>query len=381
MSILIATDSYKGCLTSLEAGKAMERGVHDALPHALTTVLPISDGGEGMLLAFAEGCGGQSVHLKAHDALMHPIETAFVWDENQHTAYIELAATAGLTLLKPEERHPMRTTTFGVGETIRAALAMGARTIVVGLGGSATNDGGTGMAEALGFRFRDQWGKVLHGRGENLKNIETIDDFLVPEALKKARFIAACDVKAPLCGPQGAAKVFATQKGASAEEVERLDEGLLHFGTLLSRYSGSKVTQQEGAGAAGGTGAALLALLGAHMESGIRLLLKTTRYVRAFSLCDAILTGEGCMDRQTSMGKAAWGLLQEGRRLGKPVYAIAGSIGRDTLPEKLGFTAALTATPAGMPLAEALQPTIAKQNIQNAARRLFMSEKNFNTCK
>ena len=371
MNIIIASDSFKGCLSSVEAGRAMAEGVALSGSDADVEVLPVSDGGEGMLDAFAACAGADFYELQAHDPLMRSRISRYAFSSETATAFVELAETAGLTLLQPTERHPMVTTTFGVGETLLAALRAGATRIIIGLGGSATNDGGMGLAVALGYRFLDGKGCELAPCGKSLGQVMHIDDSRVSSAWHEVDWVAACDVQAPLCGPQGAVRVFASQKGATSSELEELEAGMQHYGKVLSDYCGQDVRQAPGAGAAGGVGAALMGLLHAQMQSGISLLLRTPRYVSAFNRADLILTGEGKMDGQTSMGKAAWGVLQEGIHRQVPVWAIAGCVeGRQELLQS-GFARLAAATPDGMPLSKALQPAIARQNICQATCALF----------
>ena len=371
MNIIIASDSFKGCLSSVEAGRAMAEGVALSGSDADVEVLPVSDGGEGLLDAFAACAGADFYELQAHDPLMRSRTSRYAFLSDTATAFVELAETAGLTLLQPPERHPMVTTTFGVGETLQAALRAGATRIIIGLGGSATNDGGMGLAVALGYRFLDGKGCELAPCGKSLGQVMHIDDSRVSSAWHEVDWVAACDVQAPLCGPQGAVRVFAAQKGATSSELEELEAGMQHYGKVLSDYCGQDVRQAPGAGAAGGVGAALMGLLHAQMQSGISLLLRTPRYVSAFQRAHLILTGEGKMDGQTSMGKAAWGVLQEGIHRQVPVWAIAGCVeGRQELLQS-GFARLAAATPDGMPLSKALQPAIARQNICQATCALF----------
>ena len=371
MNIIIASDSFKGCLSSVEAGRAMAEGVALSGSDADVEVLPVSDGGEGMLDAFAACAGADFYELQAHDPLMRRLTSRYAFSSATSTAFVELAETAGLTLLQPTERHPMVTTTFGVGETLLAALRAGATRIIIGLGGSATNDGGMGLATALGYRFLDGKGCELAPCGKSLGQVMHIDDSRVSSAWHEVNWVAACDVQAPLCGPQGAVRVFAAQKGATSSELEELEAGMQHYGKVLSDYCGQDVRQAPGAGAAGGVGAALMGLLHAQMQSGISLLLRTPRYVSAFQRAHLILAGEGKMDGQTSMGKAAWGVLQEGIQRQVPVWAIAGCVeGRQELLQS-GFARLAAATPDGMPLSKALQPAIARQNICQATCALF----------
>ena len=371
MNIIIASDSFKGCLSSVEAGRAMAEGVALSGSDADVEVLPVSDGGEGMLDAFAACAGAEFCELQAHDPLMQRLTSRYAFSSETATAFVELAETAGLTLLQPTERHPMVTTTFGVGETLLAALRAGATRVILGLGGSATNDGGMGLAVALGYRFLDGKGCELAPCGKSLGQVMHIDDSRVSSAWHEVDWVAACDVQAPLCGPQGAVRVFASQKGATSSELEELEAGMQHYGKVLSDYCGQDVRQIPGAGAAGGVGAVVMGLLHAQMQSGISLLLRTPRYVSAFQRAHLILTGEGKMDGQTLMGKAAWGVLQEGIHRQVPVWAIAGCVEERQELLQLGFARLAAATPDGMPLSKALQPAIARQNICQATCALF----------
>lgn len=374
MNIIIASDSFKGCLSSVEAGRAMAEGVALSGSDADVEVLPVSDGGEGMLDAFAACAGADFYELQAHDPLMRSRTSRYAFLSDTATAFVELAETAGLTLLQPTERHPMVTTTFGVGETLLAALRAGATRIIIGLGGSATNDGGMGLAVALGYRFLDGKGCELAPCGKSLGQVMHIDDSRVSSAWHEVDWVAACDVQAPLCGPQGAVRVFASQKGATSSELEELEAGMQHYGKVLSYYCGQDVRQIPGAGAAGGVGAVVMGLLHAQMQSGISLLLRTPRYVSAFQRAHLILTGEGKMDGQTSMGKAAWGVLQEGIRRQVPVWAIAGRVEGCRELLQSGFARLAAATPEGMSLADALQPHVARQNIRRTTCALFQKK-------
>ncbi len=374
MNILIATDSYKGCLSSIEAGTAMAEGAAKVFPQALVEVLPVSDGGEGMLSAFSDCERADRLSVEVHDALMRPIVSCFGWQRSTSTAFVETALTAGLTQLAPEERNPMLTTTYGIGETVRVALETGATTVVIGLGGSSTNDGGMGFASALGFRFVDDKGRVLEGRGCDLEKVACLfPDRGMQKRLAGVRFVAACDVASPLHGKQGAAWVFAAQKGASEMQVEKLDDGLKHYDEVLSHYCERDIGSLPGSGAAGGLGAALFGLFHAEMESGIHLLLQTKRFRLALEKADLVLTGEGCLDVQTSMGKTASGLLEEGRKRGIPVYAVAGCIKNRGEVERMGFRGVCAASPEGMPHATAMRPDVAKENICRAVAGMLSS--------
>lgn len=377
MNILIATDSYKGCLSSVEVGTAMAEGVSKVFPQAMVEVLPVSDGGEGMLDAFSACACAEKVYVRVHDALMRPLSSCFAWQRSTETAFVETALTAGLAQLAAEERNPMLTTTYGIGETVEAALAAGATTVVIGLGGSSTNDGGMGFASALGYRFVDNEGRVLEGRGCDLEKVACLfPDRAMQKRFAGVRFVAACDVASPLHGKKGAAWVFAPQKGASEMQVEKLDEGLKHYDEVLSRYCAKDIGLLPGSGAAGGLGAALLGLFHAEMERGIHLLLQTKRFRLALEKADLVLTGEGCLDVQTSMGKAALGLLEEGRKRGIPVYAVAGCIRNCGEVERMGFRGVCAASPDGLPHSVAMRPDVAKENIRRATARMLSTLRN-----
>lgn len=370
MQILIVSDSFKGSLSSLQAGQAMALGVRDAWPECHTTVRALSDGGEGMAQAFAAVTQAQWHTATVADPLGRPVQARYALTHDG-TAYIETAAASGLTLLRPDERQPLLTHTLGTGQLVVHALRQGARRLVVGLGGSATNDAGMGMMQALGVRFLDDQGRELPPCGQNLIWVQRVDDAGLMGAWREARIVAACDVRAPLYGPQGAAHVFAAQKGASPEQTALLDKGLRHMGQLLLSQYGRDYAQQEGAGAAGGLGAALACFGGARMASGVELLLRTPLMERALREADLVITGEGRWDGQSSMGKAPWGILQACRRFAKPCLAVFGSMGMDGIAPTRHFAAHAVATPPGQSLAEAMMPRQAAQNVRQATARLL----------
>ena len=362
MNLLIATDSFKDSLSSLEAGTVMAQAARTIFPRALITVLPLSDGGEGMSTVFAQITGAQMTEAAASDPLGRPITAQYALSKNG-TAYIELAAASGLTLLKTEERNPLNTSTFGTGQLIMDALQRKAKRIVIGLGGSATNDAGTGLLSALGLKFLNKKGEIIEPCGKNLHEIDAIDVSTVTPLIKNVEFIACCDVNSPLFGPKGAACVFARQKGATAKDIELLDNGLKHFAEIVLP---GNLTCNEGDGAAGGTGFALSAFLHAKLVSGIQFMLSTPVFTKTLEEADLILTGEGQMDSQSTMGKATWGLLAEARRLGKPICAVAGRVTNRQTAIRAGFLDAVSSTPRIMPLQEATKPAVARQNILNA---------------
>lgn len=279
--IVIALDSFKGCLTSAEAGEAAAQGVHAACPECRTIVLPVADGGEGMLDVLLAASNGKRITVRAHDPLMQPCDASYGISGDGNTAFIEMAAISGLPLVPADKRNPMKTTTFGTGELIRDALERRCLRFVIGLGGSATNDAGLGMLQALGFRFFDKEGHEVGSMkkgialcGALLSAISSIDSSSAHPALKKACFTAACDVRNPFFGPNGAAHIFAPQKGADADMVKELDIAMQHLSDVIFHTTGKDVSLHPGAGAAGGMGGSLHAFLDAQLKPGIELFWK-----------------------------------------------------------------------------------------------------------
>lgn len=377
MQILIAADSYKDCLSSVEVGKAISQGVAKVVPDARMVVMPVSDGGEGFLEAVRYAFGGEWITSRAHDPLMRPITTEFLYNQQTKEAFVETARTCGLSLLDAGERNPEKTSTYGLGEIIASAVKYGARHVYVGLGGSATNDGGMGMLSALGYVFTDASGHRLEGRGEELKYIDKIDGSSVPEILMKIRFTGLCDVKASFYGMQGATFVFGCQKGGTLEQLERLEDGMVHFSRLIRDFCGLDVANLSGSGAAGGLGGALKAFFRADLVSGINFLLSSRHFNEVLDGSQIVITGEGSLDDQSKMGKAVFGILQKASERGIPVVAVAGKVAEGFDSEKYGFTGAFPASPQSMPLQKALMPDTARRNIASAtasALRLLLDE-------
>lgn len=361
--IIIACDSYKGCLTSKEVNEAMTSGVKNLdAPEVIT--LEMSDGGEGMLDAFLSAMGGERVMMHAHDALMRWIDAAYgIVDSN--TAIIEIAQAAGLALIEPEQRNPMKATSWGVGEMIMNAYRRGIRKFIVGLGGSATSDCGIGMLKAMG----DDWKKIR----------------------KDCSFVLASDVTNPLCGLQGAAHVFAPQKGADEKMVEMLDKRAEKFAEVSAKHFGCDKSQTPGAGAAGGLGYAFLQYFNAEFQPGAELLLQAVGFDELLKDADLVITGEGHSDKQTLMGKLPQRILEHclnrrkkaqlaGSQLAgnykspEPmlpmVWLVSGGISDKQAMLDAGFDRVISVTPKDMPLAEALKPEVAKENIKNAFETL-----------
>ncbi|MCC7412573.1 MAG: glycerate kinase [Gammaproteobacteria bacterium] len=331
MKIVIAPDSFKECLTALEVAQAIEAGVRRIDRRARCIKVPMADGGEGTVQSLIDATGGRLVKKRVRGPLGAPVRAGYGLLGDGATAVIEMAQASGLPLVPRAERDPMRASTWGTGELMRDALDRGVRTIIVGIGGSATSDAGAGMAAALGVRFRDRRGRVLREppAGGMLDRIAAIDlDGLDPR-LRRVRVLVACDVDNPLVGPRGAAAVYGPQKGASAAQVRRLDANLTRFGRLIESALGVPVLQRAGAGAAGGLGAGLLAFAGARLRSGVGLVIEAVDLAGRMRGADLVMTGEGRVDFQTAFGKTPAGVARVARRLRIPVIAIGGSLADD----------------------------------------------------
>lgn len=334
---VIAPDSFKGTMSSQEVCDIIERGILECDCDAQILKVPVSDGGEGFAEAYIKQCGGTRCELQVKGPLFEPVQAQWGMLADQKTAVIEMAAAAGLTLIKAEQQNPELTTTWGVGELILEAISKGAEKIILGLGGSASNDGGMGMAAALGCRFLDADGVELSPIGANLAKIARITT--APD-LSKIQFEAACDVNNRLFGPEGAAYVFAGQKGADQAMQERLDEGLKNLAAKIESELGVQVGDLSGGGAAGGLGAGVVAFLGGTLKPGIELLLDTMNFNALIQDADFIITGEGRMDGQSLAGKTPVGIARRGKQFGVPVIGIAGSLSQDLNPLYAeGFTA------------------------------------------
>ena len=369
MKILIAIDSMKGSLSSAAAGEAARRGCLTAAPAAEVTVLRLADGGEGTVRALA-GEDATLVTATVTGPLGAPTvaEYAILADK---TAVIEMAAAAGLPLLRPEERNPLYTTTYGVGELIADALSRGCRRYLIGIGGSATCDGGAGMLQALGFGLFDQSGNPIARGAHGLLSLHTVDTSRVPQELFESNFHVACDVRNPLCGAHGAAAVFAPQKGARPEDIPTLDAALAHFAAVVAEARGEDLSGVAGAGAAGGLGFALLTLLCARLSPGVETVIDMIGLREALRDTDLVLTGEGRLDGQTAFGKAPVGVARAAKERGIPVVAIGGSVSEDAAPlHECGIDACFPIIDSPCTLTEAMDGTRAKKNIERTAREI-----------
>lgn len=362
--IVIALDSFKGSLTSTQAAEAAAKGIREVLPQCQVVCLPVSDGGEGILDALLQAIGGQYISCPAHDPLMRPLTVPYGVSADKQTAIIEMAAASGLTLVSPQERNPLRTTTYGTGEQIRHALSQGCRHVLLGLGGSATNDAGLGMLQALGYVFKDKNGQEISPmQGEWLEKIASIDTSNVPQEVREAQFTAACDVNNPFLGLSGAAHVFAPQKGAGPADVAKLEKGMSHIAELIRQSTGTDISTMPGAGAAGGMGGALAAFLHAPLKPGIQLLLNTLHFAEMIQDASLIITGEGKADRQTLMGKVPAGILHEARQQEIPVWLLAGAVDDKPMLLEAGFQDVYCINPPGTPEMQAMNPDFAQQQI------------------
>lgn len=348
MKIVVAIDSFKGCLTSKEANQAAAEGIRNCWPDAEVVQVPVSDGGEGFMEAFHTAIGGDLVELMVRDPLMRPISAQYLL--NGQLAVIEIAQASGLTLLTREERNPMVATSYGTGQLVADAVRRGAEHIIVGLGGSATSDAGIGMLRALIDSFKK------HGEWDDI------------EELKHVRFTIASDVKNPLCGENGAAHVFAPQKGATPDMVLQLDNRVRKFADVSAKHFGYDRSEQEGAGAAGGLGYALLQYMNADCKPGIELLLDTIRFREIVKDANLVITGEGSADRQTLMGKLPMGILKQSDHV--PVCLIAGRISDKQELLDAGFTYVKCINPEGISLEEAMRKKVASQNIIDTIRKI-----------
>ena len=376
--IIIAPDSFKGSLTSVEVANAIELGIKRVAPNCEIVKLPIADGGDGTMDTLVSALGGKKIKIKVHDPLMRPIEAEYGLVKNGETAVIEMATASGLTLLSKEEQNPSTTTTFGTGEIIKDALQRGCRTFLIGIGGSATNDAGIGMLKALGFRFLDKKGEECDVVGNALQSIYSIDETRVSSKVYEAQFTIASDVDNPFSGTNGAAYVYAPQKGANNKMVEELDKGLESFRQLIIEKKGIDLNTISGAGAAGGLGGGFVAFLNAQLKPGIQMVLQTIDFENHLQNADFVVTGEGKLDIQTTMRKAASGILDAARKKNNPVIAIGGSVEDKEALLKRGFTSLFSTTPNGMSIEEAMQEETAKENIAQTAEQLIRTMKKYN---
>lgn len=369
MKIVIAPDSFKESLTAMAVANEIEAGFREIFPDAEYVKLPVADGGEGTVQAMIDASGGKRIALRVTGPLGEPVSAFYGLMGDGQTAVIEMAAASGLELVMPSQRNPLRTTSYGTGQLILNALNAGARRFVLGIGGSATNDGGAGMLQALGGRLMDASGVDLPAGGGALNMLDRIDISGLDERIKDCVFEVACDVSNPLVGPQGASAIFGPQKGATPEMVARLDDNLRHYAAVIARDLGQDVAEVPGAGAGGGIGAAMMVFLGGQLRPGSEIVTAAVGLDAAIADADLVITGEGRIDGQTIHGKTPIGVARVAQRHGKPVIGLAGSLAAGAaVVHEHGIDAVFAAVSRPCTVEEALAGAAA--NVRNAARNI-----------
>ena len=370
MKILIAPQAFKGSISAVDVAAAMREGVLRVLPDADVSAVAVADGGDGTLETLVEGSGGEIHRIEVTGPLGERRTAEWGAMGDGATAVIEMARTSGLALVPDEKRDPLITTTFGLGEAIIHAIDAGFRRFIIGIGGSATNDAGAGMAQALGVRLLDSVGRDLEFGGAALSRLNRIDMSGLNDAVRSCEFLVACDVNNPLTGPTGASAIYGPQKGATSEMIERLDAALLHFSEVVKRDIGVEINDIPGAGAAGGLGGGMIAFTNGELRAGVDIVLDTVRLNDYLAGCNLVITGEGSMDHSTIYNKAPVGVAERAKRLGIPVVGISGSLGagfQDVHEHGIDALAAITAGP--MTLDEASER--AAELIANATEQVL----------
>ena len=372
MKVTVAIDSLKGSLTSIEAGEAIKSGICRVYPQAEVNVGPLADGGEGTAYALTTGMGGEWITMNATGPLGNPVSCSYGIIQDTKTAIIEMSAAAGITLVSEAERNPMNTTTYGVGEMIVDAIRRGCRRFIVGIGGSATNDGGIGMLQALGYGMLTKEGNQVPFGARGLSVLEQItDEHVIPE-LAECSFKIACDVTNTLCGEQGCSAVYGPQKGADPTMIMQMDKWLAYYAALAKEKYPKANMKQAGTGAAGGLGFAFLTFTNAVLESGIKIVLDETRLSTYIKDSDIVITGEGRLDGQTVMGKAPIGVARIAKEYGKPVIAFAGCVTKDaTACNESGIDAFFPILRGVVTLDEAMKAENAAANMSDTVEQAF----------
>ncbi|MCI1999976.1 MAG: glycerate kinase [Clostridia bacterium] len=372
MKTVVAIDSLKGSLSSLEAGEAIKSGILKAWSDADVKVCPLADGGEGTVEALTMGMGGELVKIFVTGPMKERAVCVYGYIQKSNTAVIEVAQSAGINLVPDSEKNPLKASSYGVGENIKKAVQRGARNFIIGLGGSVTNDCGTGMLEALGYKFLDSGGNLVEGNGRNLSKISDIDDSDKIKELDECVFEIACDVTNPLCGKNGASYVFGFQKGADDKTVKILDDGCRHFAQCVKKKYGIDNENMPGAGAAGGLGYCFSVFFKSKMKSGIDIVIKEIKLEDEIKNADYVVTGEGRLDFQTSMGKAPSGVTALAKKYGALVIGIAGCATDDALKcNDMGMDAFFAILQKPMTLEEAMCKKNAEKNIKNTSEQIF----------
>ena len=370
MKIIIAPNAFKGSLSAWEAAGCIEEGIKIALPKARCIKVPVADGGDGTVEALVRDTGGKQVYKKVDGPVGKPVRAGFGVLGDGRTGVIEMATASGLALIPKKEQNPLKTTTYGTGQLVKAALDKGCRYLIVGIGGSATVDGGIGMAQALGIRFLDKSGKEVGRGGAGLEKIKNIDISGVDKRLKKTKVVVACDVTNPLLGRNGSARIFGPQKGADPKMVVQLEAGLANLARVIKRDLGKDIKNIPGAGAAGGLGMGLMAFLQAKLKSGIDLVIKAAELERKVKGADLVITTEGCIDEQTAFGKAPAGVAAIGKKYKIPVVALGGQIaGKTAALHKCGINAVFSIIRSPLTLEQAIKES--KSALKQAAEQIM----------
>lgn len=372
MNIVVAIDSFKGSLSSLEAGMAIKEGILNAQPDTRIIVKPLADGGEGTTDALLFGMGGRERSIEVTGPLGYKITSSYGILEDGKTAILEIAGAAGIKLIPSHKLNPLYTTTYGVGEIIKDALEQGCRNFIIGIGGSATNDGGIGMLTALGYEFFDDEEKLSLPKGEDLSRITKLNMNNCLKELSECSFRIACDVNNPLYGLNGAAHIFGPQKGATPEIIEILDGGLRNYSEIVKRSTGKETSSVPGTGAAGGLGYAFLTFLNGNLESGIDIILDEIKLEEDIKDCDLVITGEGKLDYQTTMGKAPIGVAKLAKKYNKKVIAFAGGVTDDAVKcNEEGIDAFFSILRLPMTVENAMECQVSKNNMISTAEQVF----------
>ncbi|RDY25990.1 glycerate kinase [Romboutsia weinsteinii] len=372
MKIVISIDSLKGSLTSIEAANAIKEGILNVDNRAEIIVMPLADGGEGTVEALVEGMNGEEQIISVTGPIIKKVNATYGILKDTNTAIIEMAQASGLPLVPKELRNPLNTTTYGVGEIIKEAINKGCRNFIVGIGGSATNDCGIGMLQALGYEFYDKDNNLVGLGGKVLNEIEKINTENRLKELDECNFKIACDVNNPLYGKNGAAHIYGPQKGATDEIIEELDRGLIKFSEVVKRELGKDIANVEGAGAAGGLGFGFLGFLNSKLESGIKIILDEIKLEDVVKDADFVITGEGRLDNQTAMGKAPIGVAKLAKKHGAKVIAIAGCTTDDAVKcNEEGIDAYFSIVNSSMTIEEAMNKETATKNMMSTTTQIF----------
>lgn len=371
MKVVVAVDSFKGSLSSISAGNAVKEGILRADSSCEVIVKPLADGGEGTTEALVEGMGGRYIEVEVMGPLEKTVKARYGYIESSNTAVMEMAEAAGITLVG-NDKNPLNATTYGVGEMIKDAVKRGIRNFIIGIGGSATNDGGIGMLSALGFRFLDNEDMIVDYGARGLDEIATIDCSEVMEELKDCSFKVACDVKNPLCGENGATYIYGPQKGVTEELKPVIDSYMHHYAEVTKKFMGKDCKDYEGAGAAGGLGFAFLSYLNSRLVPGIELVMEAVGLEDCIKGSDYVVTGEGRLDNQTAMGKAPMGVASIAKKYGAKVIAVAGCVtdGASVCNTK-GIDAYFPVVDKASTLEEAMDSSTASKNVARTAEQIF----------